>query len=153
MCARMCERGVFQLPATPDPGSRAVNGHMVTTAARWLPCPECRAGVIVGVAEGISTAVDGTPLEPLTEIAALAAGTRTFNFVRTGSRIELWHRDQWRIRSRKYPVLPEHACALAATLAETPVKRKSKQKKLRSLDEAVNAQLQLPMKTDQSIPF
>lgn len=127
--------------------------HLDTGPARRMPCLQCRHDVLVALAEGLNVAVDITHLDPVAEITALAAGRRTYNLIRSGKRVELWHRDQWRMRTREYPVLPEHPCTLASLLAESPFKRPKPKQKLRSLDEAVNAQLQLPMTTDNSAPF
>jgi len=91
--------------------------------AATATCPECGAEVIRGLdAEVGGRCVDADPL-PLSaagEALTRLGGSRTYELVRTGGRLELDQRDQWRIRGRPAggartgDVLAGHRCGMEA---------------------------------------
>ena len=84
--------------------------HLVTTPAVAAICHRCRGIVLTGLAEGIRTTVDLTPLNSAGEIHALLAGLWTYTLLKSG----LVHRDAGRIAGTslhgKGPVLGDHRC-------------------------------------------
>jgi hypothetical protein len=128
-----------------------MSAHLITTSVRRAACPTCRADVLVGFVDGWSMAVEVGHLQPLAEIAVLAAGRHTFDLVRCGQQLQLCWRDAGRMRHRKHPVLAEHPCFQAALLAQDPLERAVKRKRLTPLNEA-GPQLSLPI-SDQPPPF
>jgi hypothetical protein len=128
-----------------------VSAHLITTSVRRATCPTCRAGVLIGYVDGWPMAVDIGDLQPLAEIAVLAAGRHTFDLVRLGQQLLLCWRDAGRMRNRKHPVLAEHPCFQAALLVDEPIRRPVKRKKLTPLKDATT-QLSLPV-SDQPPPF
>jgi len=70
-----------------------MGAHLVTTPARRGHCPDCGRQVLAGIAEGLTAAVDPTPLDLHDELTARLAGRMTYDCVRTDGHTELVARD------------------------------------------------------------
>src|SRR5262245_32367511 len=87
---------------------RDMSPFLITTPAKGDLCPRCRRVTLTGIAEGLHTRVDPTPLNPAAELQALLASRRTYTLTRAG----LVERDAGRIAGNSLtgPVLPTHHC-------------------------------------------
>jgi hypothetical protein len=87
--------------------------HFETTPPAIVRCWRCGRPTIYGLAEGVISRADITPLDPATEIRAIRAGRQTYTLRRTG----LIHRDTGRRTDPNLaaPVLAEHCCASRRT--------------------------------------
>jgi hypothetical protein len=85
-----------------------MTAHLITTPATGQACRHCHTPVLAGLAEGLHTRVDLTPLNPADEVAALLTGRWTYTLTRTG----LIHRDATRIAGDTLtgPILADHKC-------------------------------------------
>lgn len=85
----------------------------LTTKARLEPCGRCNALVLRALdapVAGIDVRCDPTPLDLVAEIRARMADTPTYDLINVGLVKEIAFRDEWRIKKRKWPVLPKHRC-------------------------------------------
>lgn len=90
-----------------------MSDFLVTTPVKGALCPRCHAVILTGLAEGLHTRVDLTPLNRAGEIHALLAGRWTYTLTRSG----LVHRDATRIAGTALhgPTLPAHHCGQPTT--------------------------------------
>lgn len=81
-----------------------------TTPARASPCPRCRAALVVGQVEGLTTRCDALAVTPPGELAAVLAGRQSFE-LKHG---KLYWRDSFRIRGGKIKglILVTHKCGM-----------------------------------------
>lgn len=91
--------------------------HAVLTS-----CPRCACALIHALDAPVAAfevRLDPEPLNQIEELTALLAGRMTYDLIPVWGHHEIAHRDQWRIRNRKYPVLATHQCPgrIPATLA------------------------------------
>ncbi len=85
--------------------------HLISTPACLHTCHGCGASVLAAIDQGLTVRVDVAPLRSqIEELGAQLSGRHTFDVVRTAGRIELVHRDQWRIAKREHTILAEHWC-------------------------------------------
>lgn len=93
--------------------------------ATLTSCPRCHSLVIHALDAPVAAfdvRLDPLPLTETQELAALLTGRITYDLIPIGGHHEIALRDQWRIRTRKYPVLATHQCpgpipATAAAIA------------------------------------
>lgn len=95
-----------------------------TRAIRARNCPHCGAPVIRAL-DGDLAALPATcqpqPVDTLGEALAVAASCDTYDLIPAAGRLELDHRDHWRITGRrKHPVLAEHRCGVTWPPDPTP---------------------------------
>jgi len=90
-------------------------GKVGPRCARLGRCPQCGAGVIVGLDGDVCASMvraDPVPLTPHGEALAALAGLATFRLTRTNGRFVLTAREAWHIRNRspfsRGDVLAEH---------------------------------------------
>lgn len=88
----------------------------IRRAASNSRCRDCRAPILTGLdADRVALVArcDPQPVSPIGEVIALATGRPTYNLSYTAGRLQIDHRDQWRIASRhrdRGHVLAEHRC-------------------------------------------
>ena len=82
--------------------------HMITTSIRLRPCPQCGAPTLVGLDEGMPTAVELAVVSPIEELNALIAGLASYDLVTVAGRTELVYRDTFRMNHREFPVAISH---------------------------------------------
>ncbi len=80
-------------------------------AARPKPCPKCSQDVLVGPSADFmywTATVDPTPVDAITEVAALLNGAQSYDLIRG----RLHHRADHHTHTpqRPHPVLLDHAC-------------------------------------------
>jgi hypothetical protein len=83
--------------------------HLISTAVRWCRCG-CGGWVLAAIAEGLTESVDPAIVDEHTELNEMLRGRRSFDVIRIGGRTELMYRDQWRQKTRDYPVALAHNC-------------------------------------------
>lgn len=89
---------------------------LITRPGALSQCIRCGAVTVTAIMGGLVTVADTKPLSIAEEVAALIAGTATFDLTITGRRIYLEYRDLDRIRvSRDHPVVAQHPCAAASS--------------------------------------
>ncbi|MEV1202795.1 hypothetical protein [Microbispora rosea] len=84
----------------------------LSTTARMESCPRCHALTIRALdspVAGLDVRLDPIPLDLVGEIQARLEGRATYDLIGTLKK-EIAYRNQWRIKKRKYPILPTHKC-------------------------------------------
>lgn len=90
--------------------------------ATLVGCPRCRCLVIRALDAPVCAfdiRLDPEPLTQLEELTALLSGRMTYDLIHIAGHHEIAYRDQWRMKSRRNPVLATHRCPgrIPATIA------------------------------------
>lgn len=84
-----------------------------TVRAELDRCRRCDAAIVHGWTTPPASSevrAEPVPLDPAGELLALLDGRHTYDLMRIAMHNELVHRDPFRIKHRKWPVLATHRC-------------------------------------------
>lgn len=90
-----------------------VSEHGTSRAASRRICRDCGQPVVRALDADLlafEVTVDPTPVNPVGELLALAAGRRTYDGIHVGGRLELEPRRPAHITQHRYPVFTDHHC-------------------------------------------